>query len=197
MGSLEPYPDPGAQKWPTKIKLINFIFWSAGCSVLRTQSFSCSLDVLYGVLRISKLQFLIKKKILRKIQLYFFLSVFFGHQNPGSWMDPYRIYLKCWIRIYNTGSSKNNFLRLLFACTENPISWFRYLLDPGCCRRTDLQLYRNLEHQCRLMDVQFLEAEPRIAEVNDQYDLVGRLNSSLDFQHLYASRVDDRESCHL
>ncbi len=31
------------------------------------------------------------------------------------------------------------------------------------------------------MDIQFLEAEPGLAEVNDQYDLVGRLNSSLDF----------------
>ncbi len=70
-----------------------------------------------------------------------------------------------------------------------------YLWDPGCCRRTDLQLYRNLEHQCRLMDVQILEEEPGLSQVNDQYDLVGRLNSSLDFQQLDASRVDDGESC--
>ncbi len=42
-----------------RIQLMNFIFWSAGCSLLRAQSFSCSLDVLYEGLGISKLQFLI------------------------------------------------------------------------------------------------------------------------------------------
>ncbi len=55
-------PDPGGQKWPKKYKkLKNFIFWSAGCSFLRADGFSCSLDVLYGGLGISKLQFLITK----------------------------------------------------------------------------------------------------------------------------------------
>jgi hypothetical protein len=44
-------PDPGRQKWPT----------NAGCSLLRAKSFSCSLDVLYGDLGISKLPFLIEK----------------------------------------------------------------------------------------------------------------------------------------
>ncbi len=44
-----------AQKW-RKLK-----FWSARCSLLRDEDLSCSLDVLYGGLRISKLQFLIKK----------------------------------------------------------------------------------------------------------------------------------------
>jgi hypothetical protein len=29
-------------------KLINFMFCSAGCSFLRAEGFSCSLDVLYG-----------------------------------------------------------------------------------------------------------------------------------------------------
>ncbi len=40
-------PDPGEQKLPTKIekKLINFIFWSAGC-FLRAEGLSCSLEVL-------------------------------------------------------------------------------------------------------------------------------------------------------
>ncbi len=38
-----------------------FMFWSAGCSFLRAEGFSCSLGVLYGGLGISKLQFLIKK----------------------------------------------------------------------------------------------------------------------------------------
>jgi hypothetical protein len=39
-----------------KTKLINFIFISAGCSLLRAEGFSCSLEVLYGDLGISKLQ---------------------------------------------------------------------------------------------------------------------------------------------
>ncbi len=38
-----------------------FMFWSARCSLLRAEGFSCSLGVLYGGLGISKLQFLIKK----------------------------------------------------------------------------------------------------------------------------------------
>ncbi len=38
-----------------------FMFWSAGCFLLRAEGFSCSLGVLYGGLGISKLQFLIKK----------------------------------------------------------------------------------------------------------------------------------------
>ncbi len=37
-------------------KLMNFFFQSAGCSLLRAESFSCSLDVLYVGLGISKLQ---------------------------------------------------------------------------------------------------------------------------------------------
>jgi len=41
-------PDPGGQKWPSKIekKLRNFKFLSAGCSLLRAEGFSCSFDVL-------------------------------------------------------------------------------------------------------------------------------------------------------
>jgi hypothetical protein len=52
-------PDPGGKKWPTtKEKTFgNFMFWSAGLSLLRAEGYSCSLDVLYGGLRISKLQF--------------------------------------------------------------------------------------------------------------------------------------------
>jgi hypothetical protein len=60
---LDPDPDPGGQKWPTKIEKnsTNFMFLSTGCSLLRAEGFSCSLGVLYGGLGISKLQFLIKK----------------------------------------------------------------------------------------------------------------------------------------
>jgi hypothetical protein len=34
MGSLDPDPDPGGQKWPTKVEKVNKFhsFWSAGCS---------------------------------------------------------------------------------------------------------------------------------------------------------------------
>jgi hypothetical protein len=43
-------------------KLLNFIFRSAGCSLLRAEGFSCSLVI-------SKLQFLIQKRK-KKILLY-------------------------------------------------------------------------------------------------------------------------------
>jgi hypothetical protein len=53
--SVDPDPDldTGGQKRPTKIekKLRNFIFKSAGCSLLRAEDFY-SLDVLYGGLGI-------------------------------------------------------------------------------------------------------------------------------------------------
>ncbi len=50
MGSLDPYPDPEGTKWKQKNRkqFINFIFWSAWCSLLRADGFSYSLDVLYG-----------------------------------------------------------------------------------------------------------------------------------------------------
>ncbi len=57
-------PEPGGQKWPSKIEK-SFMFWSAG-------GFSCRLDVLYGGLVISKLQFFIFKKM----QLYNFYKFF-------------------------------------------------------------------------------------------------------------------------
>ncbi len=58
-----PDPDPGGQKWPTKIeKVRNLMSSSAGYSILKAESFSCSLDVLYGGLGTNKLQFLIKKE---------------------------------------------------------------------------------------------------------------------------------------
>ncbi len=44
-----------------KISAVLWIGSSARCSLLRDEDFSCSLDVLYGGQRISKLQFLIKK----------------------------------------------------------------------------------------------------------------------------------------
>jgi hypothetical protein len=64
-------PGPGSRraKMTDKIrkKVINFMFWSAGCSLLRTEGFSCSLDVLYGGLGISKLQFFYQKNKEKKL----------------------------------------------------------------------------------------------------------------------------------
>ncbi len=54
-------PDPGGQKLPIHIeKIRNFMFYSAGCSLTRAEGFSCSLEVLYGGLWISKVQCFIK-----------------------------------------------------------------------------------------------------------------------------------------
>ncbi len=55
----DPDPDPGGHRiqegknYPKKDRI--FIFWSAGCSLLRAEGFSCSLGALYGGLGISKL----------------------------------------------------------------------------------------------------------------------------------------------
>jgi hypothetical protein len=49
-----------------------FIFWSARCSLLRAEGFSCSLGLLYGGLGISKLQFLIKKIKIKFLVVNFF-----------------------------------------------------------------------------------------------------------------------------
>ncbi len=76
--------DPREQKWPTKIGFFftNFIFWSAGCSLLRAEGFFCSLDGLYGGLGIGECNC---------------WSVF----SLKCWI---RIRIK-WIRIRNTGFS--------------------------------------------------------------------------------------------
>jgi hypothetical protein len=80
---LDPCPDPDSQSgsgsWRAKIthknrkKLTNLIFLSAGCSLLRAEGFSSSLDVLYGGLGIGKLQFLIskRKKVLSALNFQF------------------------------------------------------------------------------------------------------------------------------
>ncbi len=73
-------------KMTHKKKFRNFIFWSVGCFLLRAEGFSCSLDVLYEGLRISKLQFLIKKDS-KNFQLYFFVFSVWS-SNPESGLDP-------------------------------------------------------------------------------------------------------------
>jgi hypothetical protein len=62
------------QKWR------KFKFWSARCSLLGNEDLFCSLDVLYGGLKRSKLEFLIKNIIFFNIKFF----PIFGHQNPGS-----------------------------------------------------------------------------------------------------------------
>jgi hypothetical protein len=52
------------------------------------------------------------------------------------------------------------------------------------CRRTELELYQNLEHQCRMMDIPFIEELPSLDAFNTEYDLIGRQNSSSIFQIL-------------
>ncbi len=82
-------------------RFINFIFWSAGCSFLKAEVVSCSLDVLYGVLGISKFQFLIKNLKEKKMKQSFFPN--FCLSKPwihirNRILNRIRIHLKCWIR---------------------------------------------------------------------------------------------------
>jgi hypothetical protein len=72
-------------------KLRNFKFWSARCSLLRVEYFSCIYDVLYGGLGISKLQVLIKK-----------YQTFLNFWSSKPWTRTRTdISLKYWIRIRN------------------------------------------------------------------------------------------------
>ncbi len=83
-GLRNPDSDPWGQKWPTNIEIVKkFHVWSAGCSLLRTEDSSCSLEILYGGLGISKFKFLIKK-----ISNFFSCGIF-----------PIFFLLKHWIRI--------------------------------------------------------------------------------------------------
>ncbi len=65
-------------------KLKNFMFLSAGCSLLRAEGFLCDMNVLFGGLG-KNCSFLSKKKI----SSCKFFPVF-GYQNPGSGLDPDR-----------------------------------------------------------------------------------------------------------
>jgi hypothetical protein len=55
-----------------KKQLINFIFGSAGRSLLRAEGFSCSLETRYEGIGISKLLFLIKKRRKKSAAAFFF-----------------------------------------------------------------------------------------------------------------------------
>jgi hypothetical protein len=97
-------------------KLINIIFWSAGCSLLRAEGFSCNLDVLYGGQRLSKFIFFLSKKI-SFFQLYFlqFFVIKTLYPDPDSlkMLDPYQ---NQWIRIHNTVSG---YVKNIIGCTNN------------------------------------------------------------------------------
>jgi hypothetical protein len=86
-------PDPGGPKWPTKVKKIQ-VLW-------RDEDFSCSLDVLYGNLGISKLQYLIKANIDFISDVFIFFLQIFGHQNLESLLTK-----KCWVRSISRSSLK-------------------------------------------------------------------------------------------
>ncbi len=58
------------------------MFRGAGCYLLRSEGFSCSLDVLYGGLRISKLQFD------EKISNFYFKAVIFFQFLVIKLLDP-------------------------------------------------------------------------------------------------------------
>jgi hypothetical protein len=64
------------------------MFWDAGCSLIRSEGFSCSLDVLYGGPGISTVNC--------NFWFNFFFSSIFDHQNPGSGLV---FRLKYWTRI--------------------------------------------------------------------------------------------------
>jgi hypothetical protein len=56
----DPYSEYGSRSMRAKIThksrifFRNFMFWSAGCSLLRDEGFFCNLDVLYGGLEKGK-----------------------------------------------------------------------------------------------------------------------------------------------
>ncbi len=69
-----------AQKNKKTVNKFNLLKWWT--FFLRAEGVSCSLDVLYGGLRIIKLQILIKKRKEKKFCRRFLST--FVHQNPGS-----------------------------------------------------------------------------------------------------------------
>jgi hypothetical protein len=84
MGSQAPDPDsqsgPGSRRakmtHKKRKKLINFIFWSAACSLLRAEGFSYSLEVFYGGLGL--------QSFIKKYNFFSDVPVFFCHQKYGS-----------------------------------------------------------------------------------------------------------------
>ncbi len=72
----------------------NFIFWSAGCSLLRAEGFYCSLDDVYEGLEIRKLHFLIKKLpdlVFSAVNFFHCLVIKILDLDPDPNPDPPRI----------------------------------------------------------------------------------------------------------
>ncbi len=100
-----PDPDKGGQKWQKnrekKQGLIIFIFWSADCSLLRAEGFSCCSDVLIEAQGYVNCHFLTKKDS-KKI----FSSIFFNFRSSKPWI---RIQIRIeWLRIHNTGTNSGH-----------------------------------------------------------------------------------------
>ncbi len=87
--SVDPDPDSESASGSRRAKMThknrkkfrNFIFWGAGCSFWKPEGFFCSLDVLYGGLRIGKLQFVWPKNI-----TFFQLVNFFQFWSSKPWI---------------------------------------------------------------------------------------------------------------
>ncbi len=83
MVSPDPYPDSQSESRRPKMthkdrkKFNKFNFFKYLYSLLRAEGFSCSLDVLYEGVRISKLQFLSKKYTKQFSVVFFFLQFLF------------------------------------------------------------------------------------------------------------------------
>jgi hypothetical protein len=80
----------------TNRKKFDVLKYRTGCSLLWAEGFSCSLDIYYEDLGISKLQLMIKK-----IHIFFirkFLKEFLVIRTLGP--GPQCSDLKCWIRIH-------------------------------------------------------------------------------------------------
>ncbi len=67
-------------------KFINYVFCSAGCSLLRAEGFSRSLDVLYEGIGIRKLQILIKKDITKFSAVFLVIKTL--DQDSRETLDP-------------------------------------------------------------------------------------------------------------
>jgi hypothetical protein len=87
----------GKKTYKHRKKLINIIFLSAGCSLLRAEGSPFGLNVLGGQ-GISKLKYFITK------DKFFSICIFFNFWSLKSWIRiRIRIHFKCWsqIRILN------------------------------------------------------------------------------------------------
>ncbi len=94
-------PDPLGQKWPTKMgKVQKFLVLKCWMSSFEADSFSCSLNVLYESLRISKLQFLNKKILILfscKLFKFFFIKTLDPDPHPlwPKMLDPDQHWNQC------------------------------------------------------------------------------------------------------